>query len=196
MNNKGFVLVETLIVTVFVVAIFTIVYTNFYPLIGEYDRRENYDDVDSVYGAYWVKKMIQESDYDISCPAAHCTPINAVPSVTFRTINCDALFSDNENKRGVCNHLFSELKIKMAIATTYDLTSLKAATNKFGDINSYGFQNFSQGFKDYISYLPNYKTSSLNGANYRVIVEFEREALDGVGDSIKYNTYANMEVLK
>ena len=37
-NNKGFILVETLIVSVFIMAIFSILYTNFFPLIGEYER--------------------------------------------------------------------------------------------------------------------------------------------------------------
>ena len=45
-NNKGFVLAETLVVTVFLMVLFTMIYSNFYPLIGEYEKRENYDDVD------------------------------------------------------------------------------------------------------------------------------------------------------
>ena len=46
-NNKGFVLAETLVVTVFLMVIFGMLYSNFYPLIGEYEKRETYDDVDS-----------------------------------------------------------------------------------------------------------------------------------------------------
>ena len=34
-NNKGFVLAETLVVTVFLMILFTMIYSNFYPLIGE-----------------------------------------------------------------------------------------------------------------------------------------------------------------
>ena len=51
MNKKGFVLVETLIVTVFVATIFTVMYTNFFPMFGEYERREKYDDIDSIYSS-------------------------------------------------------------------------------------------------------------------------------------------------
>ena len=51
-NNKGFVLAETLVVTVFLMILFTMIYSNFYPLIGEYEKRENYDDVDGKYVAY------------------------------------------------------------------------------------------------------------------------------------------------
>ena len=63
-NNKGFVLVETLVVTVFVMAVFSVIYISFYPLAGEYERREAYDDVDSKYGAYWMKYFIQSDSYD------------------------------------------------------------------------------------------------------------------------------------
>ena len=50
--NKGFALVETLIVSVFVVSIIGIIFINFYPLIGEAEKRENYDNVDDKYAAF------------------------------------------------------------------------------------------------------------------------------------------------
>ena len=54
LNKKGFVLAETLVVAVFMATIFTIIYVNFYPLIGEYEKREFYDDLDSKYDIYVV----------------------------------------------------------------------------------------------------------------------------------------------
>ena len=59
-NNKGFVLAETLVVTVFVMAIFSIIYANFYPIQGKYREREYYDDIDSKYNVYWMKRLIQD----------------------------------------------------------------------------------------------------------------------------------------
>ena len=59
LNNKGFVLVETLISAVFIMSIFSIIYVNFYPIMAEYEKRETYDDVDSKYATYWIKKVIQ-----------------------------------------------------------------------------------------------------------------------------------------
>ena len=66
LNNKGFVLAETLVVTVFLMVIFTMIYSYFYPLIGEYEKRENYDDIDSVYAIYWIKRIIEDSSYNIA----------------------------------------------------------------------------------------------------------------------------------
>ena len=65
-NNKGFVLAETLVVTVFLMILFTMIYSNFYPLIGEYEKRENYDDVDGKYVAYWMKKLVEDQEYKIT----------------------------------------------------------------------------------------------------------------------------------
>lgn len=58
LNKKGFALVETLIVTTFVMTIFIFVYQNLVPLIGEYEKMSNYDDIDSVYAANLYKNII------------------------------------------------------------------------------------------------------------------------------------------
>ena len=49
LNKKGFVLVETLIVTVFVVALFIVIYQATVPALGELEQQNRYDDIDSVY---------------------------------------------------------------------------------------------------------------------------------------------------
>ncbi len=61
-NNKGFVLAETLVVTVFVMLIFTIIYANFYPILGKYQEREFFDDIDSKYNTYWIKRFLQDEN--------------------------------------------------------------------------------------------------------------------------------------
>ena len=69
-NTKGFALVETLIVSAFVVSIFTIMYTNFYPIMGEYEKRENYDDIGLLYSSNLFKGLIEKNkrtvkDYEV-----------------------------------------------------------------------------------------------------------------------------------
>ena len=56
-NKNGFILVETLIVGVFIMAIFSLLYTNFFPLIGEYERYKDYDTVESTYIAHWARMI-------------------------------------------------------------------------------------------------------------------------------------------
>ena len=68
LNRQGFILVETLIVGVFVMGIFSLLYTNFFPLIGEYERYKNYDTVESTYIAHWGRmvalKGLTDSSYN------------------------------------------------------------------------------------------------------------------------------------
>ena len=64
-NQRGFVLAETLVISVFLVILFTMIYSHFYPLIGEYEKREEYDTVDGKYTIFWLKRMIESTSYTI-----------------------------------------------------------------------------------------------------------------------------------
>lgn len=57
-NNRGVVLLETLVVSVFVLTISVFIYRNAVPLMGHYEKLEDFDDVDSVYSANLVKNMV------------------------------------------------------------------------------------------------------------------------------------------
>ena len=62
-NKKGFVLTETLVVTVFLVTIFTFVYISIVPLMGRYDDfidREK--DIDVVYKLYNIREILFQDD--------------------------------------------------------------------------------------------------------------------------------------
>ena len=59
-KQKGFVLLETLIVTVFVMSIFVFVYRNSVPMMGQYEKMLNFDDIDSVYAADMMKRMMDK----------------------------------------------------------------------------------------------------------------------------------------
>lgn len=62
MNKKGFTLVETLVVVVFLVTIFTFVYASIIPLVGKYtDIAEREENIDIVYKLYSIRKMILNS---------------------------------------------------------------------------------------------------------------------------------------
>lgn len=57
-NNRGVILLETLIVCVFIMSISIFIYRNAVPLIGEYEKLESFDDVDSVYAANLIKNLV------------------------------------------------------------------------------------------------------------------------------------------
>ena len=52
-NNKGFMLVELMVVSVAVLILFIAVYTNFYPRMGEYENRIYYNNVEQLLIPYF-----------------------------------------------------------------------------------------------------------------------------------------------
>lgn len=104
-NNRGFVLAETLIVSVFLLVIFGMLYSNFYPLIGEYEKRESYDDVDSKYAVYWIKKIIEDGSYNPPNTEKGYYNNNRY----FFRFKCSDI--GDEAKRDVCINLVSEFEV-------------------------------------------------------------------------------------
>lgn len=105
LDNKGFILAETLVVSVFLMVLFTMIYSNFYPLIGEYEKRENYDDVDGKYTAYWIKKIIESSAYTIDN-----TDIAMMNKWGYIRFECSNVSADN-NQKDTCINLVTSLEI-------------------------------------------------------------------------------------
>ena len=107
-NNQGFVLAETLVVTIFLMVIFTTIYSNLYPLIGEYEKRETYDDVDSIYSIYWIKKIIEDSSYDFTTRPENLTSLDLRKYIRF---TCDDV-SEVNDKRDFCKKMLKELEVE------------------------------------------------------------------------------------
>ena len=185
LNNKGFVMTETLVVAVFIMGIFGIMYNNYYPLIGEYERREVFDDVDSKYGAFWIKRFIQHSSYDLSLDMR-----NAINNNGYTMFSCGNI--TNDYRETMCNKLVKELEVKDYLSqpkiyiTKYNLETFKNYVKADTD-----YATFSGGFSDYVNFLPIYKVPSLNDAAYRVLIEFERNK-----NGVNFTTYSTIEVKK
>lgn len=132
-NNKGFVLAETLVVAVFLLVIFGMLYSNFYPLIGEYEKRETYDDVDSKYAIYWLKRLIEDSDYQPTGDKK-----NNLEKNNFMRFDCSDMQGE---KNEVCQDLVKELQVEGCdnqgtgcniFITNYNITTFKdTVTGKF-----------------------------------------------------------------
>lgn len=105
LNNNGFILAETLVVTVFLMIIFTMLYTNYYPLIGEYQKRETYDDVDGKYVAYWMKRLIEDGSYE---PPASKKQL--LETVGFMRFECDDV-NESDEARNICRKMVRAFEI-------------------------------------------------------------------------------------
>lgn len=193
-NNKGFVLVETLVVTVFVAAVFSVIYLNFYPLVGEYERREFYDDLDSKYGTYWIKVFLQDKNYDFSSTTIF---LNSRGYNFFEGEDGSSFcgnFPLNSDDMSFCTTMWQRLHVNKVIVTNYQLDESAPGIINFKQIAS-SISEFGESFHAYIETLPDYIVPSVNRAQYRVLVEFKRSG-DSSSEQEPYYTYANMEVVR
>ena len=173
LNKKGFILVETLIVGVFIMGIFSLLYTKFFPLIGEYERYKDYDTVESAYVAHWGRMVALKGLTDSSYNTAKNTGYIDISDCSLYT-NSDAVAD--------CSSFMTMNNISKIYLTPYSTVELK---NYVKDNTS-----FSRSFREYISYLPTYsKNTSKTPASgyYRVIVEYISD------DAYKYG---NIEVFR
>lgn len=165
LNNRGFGLVETLIVSVFVMGIISLVFVNFYPLIGEYEKREVYDDVDGKYAAYWMKTLFEDN-----------LPDDFAITNNYYVMDCDHLFGN----KNTCKHLKENFNIINMYITNFNITNFKTTVKSNNA--------FSSNLKEYVNYLPNYSKQS-GKSKYRIILEMKRTK-----DGNDYNAYSTMEV--
>ncbi len=210
-NQKGFVLAETLVVAVAVMGIFSLLYANYYPLIGEYEKREVYDDIDSKYAAHWVRKILIDKAVNRNVVAMNSCGGNChifyASYYRERKINdnevirekiklideSEAQFSHNDSSPYIQNYI-TAANIKAIIITPYNITNFKnyvknnstiQVNSASANVNQYVFD---RGFREYIDYLPNYKTASSRGAGYRVFVIVDHNT------SREYDAYGSIEV--
>ena len=57
-NSNGFVLVEAIITSIFVLGFFSFIISNLLPMVGEYEKSLDYDSISSKYDAHLIRKMI------------------------------------------------------------------------------------------------------------------------------------------
>lgn len=128
LNKNGFVLAETLIVTVFLMVLFTMVYSNFYPLIGEYEKRETYDDVDSKYAVYWIKKLVESAAYKPS--DAKKAFMQEYGYMRFECSDIDSV----DNQKNVCINLVNSLEIQNCDIDTGNACEIYITNYRIGGV--------------------------------------------------------------
>ena len=110
-NKKGFVLLETLVVTIFTLIIFTLLYTSTVPLLGKYKDLSYYNDIDITYDLYYLKRLIKNDN-----------KYNDINNSSYQSIKCTDLEDAN-----TCNSYFDALNIKKNDELVYlDLKKLNA----------------------------------------------------------------------
>lgn len=145
-QKTGFVLVETLIVSVFIMTLLAALYANLFPVVAEYEKRTNYDSVSAKYVAHWARKMILDKGRDNIY-----TLVDGYLDITDCSYYSDATFCTNYKNANQVNKIY---------ITPYSLTTFKNYVKTSG--------RFDRGFEEYIASLPDYPSKA---GVYRVIVE-------------------------
>ncbi len=207
-NQSGFVLVETLIASVAVMGIFSLIYANYYPLIGEYEKREVYDDLDSKYVVHWARKILVEKMTNNN--ATTMNSCGGTCHILYGAYYKEELVEDSivrqketildeidatlgDNASYLQNYAYAS-NIRAIILTNYNITNFKKYIKDNNTVATVAGQDlvnskiFNRGFREYIDYLPNYKTPSTTGASYRMIVIIDHNT------SKEYDSYATIEV--
>lgn len=121
---------ELLAVTVAILIVFMMIYTNFLPTLGELELRNQYNNIDSQYETFYTRvlylKMFDENQIiETSTLATIENSPNYITLVENGTCNA-TLFTDVTGFNTNCNSLIEKFGIEELILTSYDLTDVKA----------------------------------------------------------------------
>ena len=175
-NNKGFAMAELLAVSMVILLLFSILFSNYLPLVAEYENRLSYNDVTAEYAGYYVRKMYLTDDNKLSSSTTRIIA-NVIGSKSFykvydknASINkvCEQyVVNEQDGDKKViaekyCNSILDEYAIEEIIITNYSMTDVKSKYTKS-----------SGKLYKYIQYLPEYKNTIYTGNNdlYRIILK-------------------------
>ena len=162
LNKKGFLIAESIIVGVFVLSLFTFLFVNVVPLVGQYEAREKYDTINGAYNANLVRTMILEDN-----KMEQVLELNNLPYKIYERE--DLCTVENLEKANYCTKLLGDayLNVDKIYITWYRTEEIKKASRN-NDID------FNRAARDYIDSLDGYKQPS--GSTYdnykRIIVQY------------------------
>lgn len=125
-NNKGFVLAEAIIVSVFVLGMFTYLAMNVIPLISRYERVVNYDNPQEIYLAntLYEEMLSVEKNTNIKTDIALSVLVSNTNEEKELKLTCDRVITSSEKCTGLFE-FYEDLgkALKIEAIYTYDTTN-------------------------------------------------------------------------
>ncbi len=165
LNKKGFLLAEAIVVGVFILTLFTVLFSNIVPMFGYYEANLMYDDIDSIYKIHLIRNMILiDSDIDSSSDAINQIFGRISSTYGYYSFSNDNICNYLKNKN-YCKTLLSEdyLNVKSIVVTTYNTQLLK---------NSLKSITLPRTVENYIEEMQTYNSPTSYKNYKRLIVEF------------------------
>ena len=172
-ENKGFILVETLIVSVFILSTLIFLFVEFQKIDNSYNTTFTYNTTDNLYSVYNIKEYLSNNGY------SNLKSTLTTNNLTYLDItDCSATYLTNTS---YCVSLLTTLKAKQVLFTTENPTPL---INDLKNIST-----ISEKMKDFIRYNKFDDEATKN----RLFVEFT----DGTFGSLKifFDNLTSVEVL-
>ena len=181
-SMKGFAMAELLAVSLVILVLFSVLFSNYLPLVAEYENRIMYNDVSAQYAAYYVRQIVKDAIDDENF-SVEITKINDNGYVSLfneeKGENADnkictlASSKYNEEKatessEKACNKMIALYDIKEVIVTKYSLADLK---------NNKKYKQNDGSLYEYIEYLPKYENTIYKDGNdlYRIILKADNK---------------------
>lgn len=176
-NKKGFAMAELLAVSIVLLFIFSILFSNYLPLLAEYETRLSYNDVTAQYAAHYIRKMYMEALKDEGIrdqfsgvtdgTDAYKTVYKYDPNKnTYENTNIygHIINDTNDAKKTELENIIKEYGIEEIIITKYKLKGNKDATETTKYVKDEdGYKKDAGYLYNYINYLPNYEKSIYTG---------------------------------
>lgn len=176
-NNKGFMLIETIIVSTVVITAMIGLYTSFNKLYNAYQTKISYYNLDATYATKEIIDSIMTTNTHNDT-----ANINNIINQYLTTDNFVHLISNKTCHQNInvtnCQNLQELYNIENVIFVKYTKNALKELNAK---------NNYNQTFKDYVNYLITYYDINTNQKEYSYII------LTEVKNEDKY-VYANMRM--
>lgn len=156
-NIKGFAMTELLAVSIVILLIFTVLVSNYLPILAEYENRTSFTNVTADYAAFYVRKLYKSV---LENATNYNNLQTGLETSGYRQIYKDGtglsntLLSDTDNAR--LSQIIKTYEIEEIVITSYKLTKAKTDYKKSSGV-----------LYDYIKYLPNY-TRAIYGSQSQV----------------------------
>lgn len=156
-NNRGFTLVETLVVSSFIVGILIFLFAQFSKLKKNYDASFEYNTVPALYKAKNINRYVSSSGNDLL--------VSEIEKSENGFIDITDCPMDYLEKIDYCSQLFSDLGVVTVLVT-------KESTFKTG-LQEYLKVNNTTYHEKLYQFVKNLSINNENYDGYRFIVEFE-----------------------
>ena len=106
LNKKGFVLIETLAVTVFAATIFVFLFKSVVPIMSIYDTKiDQIGNIDAAYNNYHIRQLVYNDDcFNNKCDGNQ----DAIKNLNYTMIRCDDIYHNTLGLSGTDKRLYSK----------------------------------------------------------------------------------------